>query len=153
MKTLTVLKAACLAFAMFLPATLAIADISYKDLPKEVTPENYKQVGQALDQWIILEDNRLGKVSMLPSSIAEDELSNPTIWMKMEFIKPEKGVKVQKIMYVFNCSIHKYGISNLIAYDRKGNVVKNISRPTVLSVDTVAIPQTFQYGLMQALCD
>ena len=74
MKTLTALKAVCLAFAMFLPATLAIADISYKDLPKEVTPENYKQVGQALDQWIILEDNRLGKVSMLPSSIAEDEI-------------------------------------------------------------------------------
>ncbi len=31
MKTLTALKAACLAFAMFLPATLAIADIKDVD--------------------------------------------------------------------------------------------------------------------------
>lgn len=131
----------------------AYADITIKDFPTQVTANNVDEVGELLDQWVLIENNNLGKIYMLPNSITKDERDNVTVWLKGEHTNSVKGIKTFKLRYVFDCSIQKQSISHFIDYDNNGNVIRNKEIPSYLLIMHSTDPDGFSYSLMRTLCE
>lgn len=148
---MNVIKAA-LILALLTPC-LSTADLSVNDFPNKVTTENTDQVGEMLNQWVLISDTPRGKAYIFPNSISKDELGNTLVWVKAISDNFNGEVKTIKNLYVFDCDFKKSGISHYIGYDSNDEIVTEYSVPSVSTSLSTTNPDSFSYQVMQGLCE